>query len=588
MDLRRVLISLMIITGCFLYLIVQLMAVQLFGSNRYAAGGRDLTAASVSQRLQSVMLDDGRGRIVDRRGRPIAGFGAYVLAMDRGAARGWAAAHAAEAEVLRSAIGMTNEQWSVLLSRTEPVVLWENDAGPVLLNEQQLDALRRWPDSGLKAVPYLMRYAKPYYAAHLLGYIAQHPEEVRRIYEQELREGTIRLNARIGASGLERSLERELRSRGSISLSVMTDAIGEPVGEPKLRNTNGPYHPVQAVTTLDAELQMRVEQLLDAKGIEAASVVVLDAHQADVLVMANRPNFDPNHPDPHDKSWVNQAIKQQVPGSVFKLVVAAAALEYGVVRPHEKFVCHGEYGRYGFSCWKKDGHGPISFAQAFAQSCNITFAEVAKRLGPERIRTMAYKLGIGRTVGWEGAMRGRSAPFRQFDMEEPGGIFAGEPIDEGVLIQSAIGQRDVRLTPLQAANMVVTILNGGRLTSPRVVSALKYRDGAILQRFPVKHLPAGGVSRTTADWLRMMMRETVLTGTASHLRDHAWELAGKTGTAQTGVPGRVHEWFIGYGPVRAPRVAVAVVIYDVPGASGKAVRLFADIMDIVRELYASP
>jgi len=585
MDLRRVLISLMVITGCFFYLIVHLMAVQLFGRYRLGPGDRDLTAASVGQRLRSVMLDEGRGRIVDRRGRPLAGFGAYVLALDRDALKRWADTHALEAEELRALIGMSMEQWTAMLSSSEPVVLWEKEEEPVLLSEEQIEALRRWPDSGLMVVPYLVRYAKPYYAAHLLGFVSQHPEEVRRIYEQELREGSMRLDAKIGASGLERSLERELRSRGSVTLSVLTDALGKPVREPRIRNTNGPYHPIQAVTTLDAELQARVEKLLDERRIEAASVVVLDAEQADVLVMANRPKFDPVHPDPHHKSWVNQAIKQQIPGSVFKLVVAAAALEYGFVSPHEKFICHGEYGKYGFSCWKKGGHGPISFAQAFAESCNITFAEIAKRLGPERIRTMAYRLGIGRTVGWEGAVRGRKEPLRQFDMEEPGMIFAADTIDEGVLIQSAIGQRDVRLSPLQAANMVVTILRGGKLTSPRVVSELKYRDGATMERFPARLMPEGGVTKTTADWLRRMMRETVLTGTGSSLRDHAWELAGKTGTAQTGNPGRVNEWFIGYGPARDPKVAVAVVVYDVPGASGRAVRLFADIMDIVREQY---
>ena len=583
MNLRRAFIALMIITGCFFYLIAQLMAIQLFGSIRHAPGHSELTAASVAQRLRSVTLDDGRGRIVDRRGRPIAGFGVHVLAMDRTAAHRWAAEHPAEAEELRSRIGMAREQWTVLLEGDEPLALWEDEEGPVPLGEEQIRILRRWPESGLYAVPYVTRYIQPAYAAHLLGFVAQHPEEVRRIYGPELEEGSIRQDARVGVSGLERSLERLLRSQGSISLSVLTDALGRPVGEPRLRNTNGPYHPVQAVTTLDAELQARIEQLLDARGIRAASVVVLDARQADVLVMANRPTFDPQHPDPHDKSWVNQAIKQQVPGSVFKLVVAAAALEYGIVRPHEKFICHGEYGKYGFACWKKGGHGPISFTQAFAESCNITFAEIARRLGPERIRMIAYRLGISRTVGWEGAVRGRKEPLRQFDMEEPGVVFALDAIDEGALIQSAIGQRDVRLSPLQAANMVVTILQGGTLLSPRVVSALKYRDGAMIERFPVRRLPQGGVSKATADWLRRMMRETVLTGTGSALRDHAWELAGKTGTAQTGAPGRVNEWFIGYGPARNPKVAAAVVVYDVPGASGQAVRLFAEIMDIIRE-----
>src|SRR5690606_30762102 len=122
---------------------------------------------------------------------------------------------------------------------------------------------------------------------------------------------------------------------------------------------------------------------------------------SDVLVMANRPNYDPLHPDPQADDWANRAIRAQVPGSIFKIVIAAAALEYRVVRPHEAFVCNGEYGKYGFRCWKPGGHGRITFREAFAKSCNIAFAHAALRLKPEQIERTADALGIGRLIGWQ-------------------------------------------------------------------------------------------------------------------------------------------------------------------------------------------
>src|SRR5690606_15537971 len=114
-------------------------------------------------------------------------------------------------------------------------------------------------------------------------------------------------------------------------------------------------------------------------------------------------------------------------GSIFKIVVAAAALEYGVAAPREKFVCNGEYGKYGFSCWKKDGHGHLTFEEAFAASCNITFAELAKRLTAEQLQHTANMLGIGRPIGWESVVstnRSAGEVFRQFDAEEAGRVFA--------------------------------------------------------------------------------------------------------------------------------------------------------------------
>lgn len=587
MNLRRVFILLMSLTGCFAWMIVRLMMIQLWSGDRYSSRGIDLTAAAVYQREQGVLLDDGRGRFVDRTGKPLTGFTITALAVDTRSAKSWAEERAEDLRRLLGILGMSSDEWERIVRESGRMTLWRRDGIPVALTDDQIAALEPYAAFGLRAVPYVMRYRQPCIASHLLGYISQHPERLMQLYADELAQGAVRPDQPIGASGLERAFERLVRGRGGMTLSLFTDALGRPLRglDARVLDLNPPFYPLRVVTTIDLELQEKVEQLLDRKGVKEASVVLLDPDTADVLVMANRPNYDPRRPRPESREWVNEAIKQQVPGSIFKIVVAAAALEYGVVRPNERFVCRGEYGKYGFSCWNRHGHGEIAWRDALAQSCNITFAETALRLTPEQIEDTARRLGIGRRVGWEQA--GKGEVFRQFDLEESGQVFAPDsrsnPRDEGVMIQTAIGQRDVRMTPLQAANMVVTLLNGGRLTAPRVVSEVTYRDGSVKQRYPVRRQERAAISKETADMLLAMMNETVRSGTASSLRDHAWRLAGKTGTAQLAKGDLVHEWFVGYGPVGKPKFVACVVVYNVrPGGKHMATELFKDIADLVR------
>lgn len=588
--IRRILYILMAFLLGFALLILQLMFLQLFHMGRYVPRRADLTAAAVEQRMHGVVLDEGRGRILDRHGRPLTGFVSLALAVEPRLAAAWSQQHVQEAENLRKLLGMHEAEWHDLLQETMHITLWRRERRPVVLTAEQAKQVEHYgPQTGIYAVPYVRRYEEPFYASQLIGYLSQHPSRARELYGEEIAAGALREDLKIGASGLERSFEHVLRSRGTARLGIFTDARNRPLAGLNLRivNTNSRFYPVRVVTTLDLELQARIEQLLDERGVKRASVVLLDPSTADVLVMANRPNFHPEQIDLEAGYWENASLKQQIPGSIFKIAVAAAALEYGVISPHERFICLGEYGKYGFSCWKRGGHGKLTLQEAFAQSCNIAFADIAKRLTPERIRTAAERLGLGRRIGWEGKVRGYAGLFRQFDGEEQGQFFAASPIDEGVLIQSAIGQRDVRLTPLQAANMIVTLLQGGRLTSPRIVREVRFNDGSLMMSFPIQRAGSPPLSKRTAKALLAMMQETVHTGTARMLADHVWRLAGKTGTAELGRQEQgVHHWFVGFGPVHAPKVAAAVVVYDQPAASrNEAAALFAEVMNIVRETW---
>ena len=589
MNLRRAFVCVMMITLIMLLLAAQLFLLQIVQYDRYSARRLDLTARSVMQRARGIVLDDGRGRILDRAGRPMTGFPIHALGVEPSKAVPWLDSHKEIRGELLRILQLSADDWDTAVDHSVGLVLMEKDGRPIALSREQTEAITQFNIPGLSIVPYVRRYQQPYIAAHAIGYISQDPERLKQLYAEKLADGSIQLHTQLGASGLERAFEKVLHSRGQLTLNRFTDAVGRPLSglDRRLITRGGSMYPLQVVTTLDFALQRRIEQLLEDKGIAEASVVLLDAANADVLVMANRPTYNPEHPDPYSHEWRNLAIQQQVPGSIFKLVVAAAALEYGVVSPRENFVCNGEYGKYGFSCWKKGGHGHLTMEEAFAVSCNLTFAELAKRITPEQLQHMALKLGIGRTIGWEGqSQAAASGLLRQFDLEQAGQVFAaGVHIDEGVMLQTAIGQRDVRMTPLAAANLLVTLLNGGSLTSPRIVSEVRYKDGAVKERYPVRRFKDEGVSRSTAYKLTRYMRKTVQYGTASMMNDHEWHLAGKTGTAQLASRDhRVNEWFIGYGPAEKPLVAAAIVIYNVPDdGRNQAARLFTEVMDIVRE-----
>ncbi|MNC15819.1 Penicillin-binding protein 4B [compost metagenome] len=173
--------------------------------------------------------------------------------------------------------------------------------------------------------------------------------------------------------------------------------------------------------------------------------------------------------------------------------------------------------------------------------------------------------------------------------EQAGTIFTALlPDDSGARVQTAIGQRDVRVTPLQAANLVVTLLHGGEVRAPRILQRVAFANGQTLKELP-GHLapsPQGRISQPTARVLLSLMRRVVTEGTGKSLQGTKWPVAGKSGTAQTLVKGmpRNNQWFIGYGPVDHPRYAVSALVENVaPGSPHAATRLFGQVFELLSE-----
>lgn len=577
---RRHFLVLLFMTLIWMGLITRLWWIQLGAPHRFSRRGIDLVRNSVKQRQQSIVLHSGRGDILDRNGYAFTGeeHRALILfPLARGSMEGTDGM-----ERLSKIVGLSTEHLAATMEKAKAPLLMRSEMGKlIVLTERQAEQVNALAIPGVVALAVTERYRRDEVAKHVIGYIHQNPNLVQSLYPDEWSTGKMNADSTVGASGLERSFDRFLQGVEPSVLSYYVDGYGRPLRGLDIRYTKqqNQYYPLSLATTLDVDIQRSMEQAADQVGLKEGSIVVLDAENADVLALVSRPNFDQTKINGGTRDWQNRAVKQLPPGSVFKTVVAAAALAEGAVLPTERFTCTGEYDKYNFSCWKKEGHGRVTMEEAYAQSCNIAFAEIAKRVGGEKIEEYARRLGLSTLVGHATPHLFKIDGFKQMEGEERGMVFAKgvSRQDEGVVIQTAIGQRDVRVTPLQAANMIVTILRGGKPGQVRLVNEIAYRNGQAFYQFPIQELPETRIDYVTASKLRKMMRQVVTDGTGQMLADAPWEVAGKSGTAQTGREGEStnHLWFVGYAPMEKPRYAICVVAENQPTwGKNQAMELF--------------
>ncbi|WP_224753236.1 peptidoglycan D,D-transpeptidase FtsI family protein [Paenibacillus terricola] len=546
---------------------------------------------AVEQRDSELIIDAGRGEFVDRNGIPLTGQSIEALALfpvqagQRGGAE--------QISRLASILDVSVQQLQSRLTELKEPGYWleAGSTHPLALTERQLEALKTVHINGVRVVPYRLRYMAPYLASQTIGYISQHPERIKTAYGHEYAIGELKLNSVIGGAGLERSLDRLLRGDGGTTASYYTDASGQPLQglDVRVAAPVNRLYPLQVITTLDAGLQAAVEQYADRSGLKEGAIVVLDMATRDIVTMVSRPRLNPEQVDAAGSAAANHAIRAVEPGSIFKLVTEAAALEAGVSMPSETFHCSGEYGRYGLSDWKAGGHGELTLREGLAKSCNIVFATIAERLTARQLADTAFRLGIGRQVGWhsEQSVGPLAGPIRLLEEEEAGRIFDRKQasVDGGVMAQTGIGQRDVRISPLQAANMIATIVNMGHVAEPRIVSEIRYANGQRLVSFPPHEAasPIGRISPAAARELMDGMQLVVKVGTGRSIQNGVWDAAGKSGTAEVTRSGvdRVNQWFIGYGPLKFPKYAIAVLAENrTPNTANEATKLFRAILDI--------
>jgi len=302
-----------------------------------------------------------------------------------------------------------------------------------------------------------------------------------------------------------------------------------------------------------------------------------------VLAMASRPVYDTEKIESYFSSdegeLLNRALCAYNAGSVFKTITASAALESNINYQFREFNCDGsfEYGDKTFSCHKQDGHGQESFSKAFADSCNCAFYETALILDGKKIKDTAKKFGLGEKVLHMGN-------------EEASGFIPKEkkyaPLD---MINLCIGQGEILITPIQSASVAATVANKGVRKEVSIAKQIIDEKGEVMTTFK-NEKSIRAIKESTAQVLGNMMRECVLSGTAKKISSSPLEIAGKTGSAETGwlrddgTP-MVHGWFCGFFPYSSPKYAIAVFSEDGKSGAESCVEPFLELSEKIVEIY---
>ena len=433
--------------------------------------------------------------------------------------------------------------------------------------------------------------------AHVIGYVGPVSDyDLGRIDDPD---PLLRIpKFQLGKLGIEAKYEERLRGQAG-QRRVEVNSGGREMRELG-RQEGDPGGNLQL--TLDHALQ---NFALARLGEESAAAVVMDVTNGDVMAIASAPSFDPNlfvrgissadyralTEDDHRPLADKTVQGQYPPGSTYKMVVALAGLEAGIIGPGDTEYCPGHFTVSGrrFHCWKRGGHGTVNLAKSLEQSCDVFYYELAMKVGIEKMSEMAKRLGIGvRHDLPMSAVREGLAPTKEWKEER-----YGQPWQIGDSINASIGQGFVLATPLQLAVMTSRIASG-REIAPRLVRAI---DGVEL---PQTEAPELGLSAAGLDQVRRGMFQVVngSSGTArgSMIAAKEWRMAGKTGTSQVrnitaaerarGVVSnedlpwkrRDHALFVCFAPFDAPRYAVAVVVEHGGGGSTAAAPIARDIM----------
>lgn len=494
-------------------------------------GNEDLSAAAKIQ--QNIVLDgaDTRSVIYDRNGTPIAGGHQdyiYIIPEDKYDGE----TQNALDEVRAVEVPNENSGYKVFVSQE-----YKKKTGQRLINNSEayvLEADRR--------------YQSEQPAVHMIGYV--NPKD------------------NTGASGIELMYDEELSAYNK-RVMAPADVRGNLLQGYGLTVENDAEDDVYIqdgiTTTLEIGLQREAERIL-AECEKDGAIVVIKADTGEIMAAASTPVFDPSHIEDYVDSDNGELINKVTqgtypPGSVFKIVVAAAAVEAGI-SPEKQFKCTGSETINGHTVKCETGgdkgHGLISFRQAFADSCNCTFIKMGKQIGAEAVIDMAGRLGLGKTV------------LEDFPEEQEGNIMTVKQSQGAAIANLSIGQGENLVTPLQVAAMTAIIANGGGDPGIKITAD----DNAAEECLDPE----------TAAVLQEMMNETIISGTGKGLEMEV-SAGAKTGSAESSQSGQevIHGWITGYVPAEEPEYVITVFVENGRSGRGSAGPLFSQLADYLYE-----
>jgi penicillin-binding protein 2 len=551
-------------------------------------------------RTFSLLIPAPRGQITDRNGQPLAQSRvSYNLAINFPTPLDWPDSKILSFARQQAALATTLINRDIKLSDSAVLNHYKNrgvlplDIATDLLPRELTAVQRNMPPSQVLRQTYVRFYENGPLAAHIIGYTGlEAPLSIRPIENNDLI-----FSESEGREGLEQVFDRELRGQPGL-LQITFGADGKKVSE---RVARQPVPGYNVITTLDLTLQQEAEKVL-AKNTSRGAVVVLDPNNGEILAMASYPSFNPNDfvptvkrdvfarysNDPADPLVPRAYRSAYPPGSTFKTFVGFAGLESGRITAKETFPCPTSFtvGDHTFRNWKKVDAGRLNFKQALTQSCNTWFYQAGLKMGAAPIIDYAKRIGLGRRTG---------IPLRS---ESSGNI----PDDEymlrvhkrtlkgGDVANLSIGQGDILISPLQMAQAMSVIGNGGSLHQTRLVLQVQSIDNKVIAAYPDRIREEITVSPDVREELRrgLVGVTSDAMGTAHQAAVKGIEVAGKTGTAQWGPTDRqrIAAWFAGFLPADAPKYSFAALYEGEPGVkTGGGSHAAPIIGKIFKEIY---
>lgn len=417
--------------------------------------------------------------------------------------------------------------------------------------------------------------------SHVLGYTGQVDQDDLEVHPDYL------LNDQIGKSGLEYQYEDVLRGEYGQE-QVEVDPLGKTQNLLAFKQSQ-PGHGL--VLFIDQELQEKLYQSLDGmrkdlsrsgNKIQKAVGIAVDPNNGGILALTSLPSFDSNLfaqgisqvdleelVNRADQPFFNRAlIGQYPPGSIIKPLVAAAALEEGIIKPFQQIDCQGmisivnQYNPdvvYHFPDWKS--HGLTDVMKAIAESCNIFFYalggghEEIEGLGIDRLKEYFQKFGLGQATQID-------LPYEKVGLipDKEWKATRGENWYLGDTYHLSIGQGDILITPIQMVMAIASIANGGILYQPQIVDQIVDADKNIIDNISSRIVRSNFIQSKNMARIRKAMREAVLSGSAQALSNLPVQAAGKTGTAQFGTDNQTHSWFVGFAPYEDPEIVLTILV----------------------------
>ena len=530
---------------------------------------RQYAKLAEDNRIRDFPIMAPRGRLLDREGRVLGGNTPSFRVMLHGATNPLSDQEIKHISDVLDVDAKELQELSrkgVSSSMIRPEILKQS----ATLNDIAFIESHRWEYPELDLIHFPRRsYPRGNFAAHLLGYIGEVPKEVLEKPNARFRKGGV-----MGRSGVESSYDEYLAGKDGVRRAIVDSRGREFDAEDLVLAKSGK----DLRLTLDLDLQRTAESIL---GDREGAVVALDPRTGEVLAMVSRPTFDPdvfadrissegwagllNDPG---KPLMNRATQSHLaPGSIFKIVVAAAALETGIIDPSATILCRGSARIYGhtFNDWLGSGHGRVNLHRAIVRSCNVYFYRLGAKLGIERIAYFAKHLGLGSPTGIDlpgevgGLVPSPEWVKRRFKRR----WFPGETISV------AIGQGAVAVTPLQLAHVIGGITSGGIFHRPHIVFPNQLEEAG--HEAPIIHEKRFPLSDATVKILcRGMWGVVNEDGTGIRARIRDLDIGGKTGTAQAVSRRtrkeagedkfRANAWFVGTYPSRNPEIVVSALI----------------------------